>query len=119
MMAQPATTWLGAARPGRRPRSGVVSAARPSWRLLGTLLRAFIDQAVAGRPIAALALVAGAYVAVVLSGQALAVTAAYGATQLAWTVTNDLRGLLLRHTLELDLSFHGTHPPGELIEAGP
>jgi hypothetical protein len=80
------------------------------------LLRAFIDQAVAGRPIAALALVAGAYVAVALSGQALAVTAAYGATQLAWTVTNDLRGLLLRHTLELDLSFHGTHPPGELIE---
>jgi ATP-binding cassette subfamily B protein len=121
-----------------------VTAPRPSWRLLGTLLRgrrgrlallglllavssalplagpqllrAFIDQAVAGRPIAALALVAGAYVAVALAGQAFAVTAAYGATQLAWTVTNDLRGLLLRHTLELDLSFHGTHPPGELIE---
>jgi ATP-binding cassette subfamily B protein len=121
-----------------------VSDPRPSWRLLGTLLggrrgrlallglllavssalplagpqllRAFIDQAAAGRPIAALALVAGAYVAVALAGQALAVTAAYGATQLAWTVTNDLRGLLLRHTLELDLSFHGTHPPGELIE---
>lgn len=54
--------------------------------------------------------------AVALSGQALAVTAAYGATQLAWTVTNDLRGLLLRHILELDLSFHSTHPPGELIE---
>lgn len=81
-----------------------MSAARPSWRLLGTLLRgrrgrlallglllavssalplagpqllrAFIDQAVAGRPIAALALIAGAYVAVALSGQALAVTAA-------------------------------------------
>jgi ATP-binding cassette, subfamily B, bacterial len=121
-----------------------VSDARPSWRLLGRLLRgrrgrlallglllaassalplagpqllrAFIDQAVAGRPIAALALIAGAYVAVALAGQALAVTAAYGATQLAWTVTNDLRGLLLGHTLELDLSFHGTHPPGELIE---
>jgi ATP-binding cassette subfamily B protein len=121
-----------------------VSAARPSWRLLGALLRgrrgrlallgallavgsalplagpqllrAFIDQAVAGRPIAALALIAGGYVAVALSRQALAVTAAYGATQLAWTVTNDLRGRLLRHTLELDLSFHGTHPPGELIE---
>lgn len=121
-----------------------MSAARPSWRLLGRLLRgrrgrlallglllaassalplagpqllrAFIDRAVAGRPIAALALVAGAYVAVALAGQALAVTAAYGATQLAWTVTNDLRGLLLGHALELDLSFHGTHPPGELIE---
>jgi ATP-binding cassette, subfamily B, bacterial len=121
-----------------------VSAARPSWRLVGALLRgrrgrlallgvllavssalplagpqllrAFIDQAVAGRPIVALALIAGGYVTVALSRQALAVTAAYGATQLAWTVTNDLRGALLRHTLELDLSFHGTHPPGELIE---
>jgi len=46
----------------------------------------------------------------------LVVTAAYGATRLAWAVTNDLRELLLRHTLSLDLSFHGTHPPGELIE---
>jgi ABC-type multidrug transport system fused ATPase/permease subunit len=63
-----------------------------------------------------LALIAGAYVAVALSGRALAVTAAYGATQLAWTVGNDPRGLLLRHTLALDLSFHRTHPPGELIE---
>jgi ATP-binding cassette, subfamily B, bacterial len=121
-----------------------VSAARPSWRLFGALmrgrrgrlallgvllavssalplagpqlLRAFIDQAVAGRPIAALALIAGGYVAVAVSRQVLAVAAAYGATRLAWTITNDLRGLLLRHTLELDLSFHGTHPPGELIE---
>jgi ATP-binding cassette, subfamily B, bacterial len=121
-----------------------VSAGRPSWRLLGALLRgrrgrfallgmllavssalplagpqllrAFIDQAVAGRPIAALALIAGAFVAVALLRQGLAVAAAYAATQLAWTVTNDLRGLLLRHALELDLSFHGVHPPGELIE---
>jgi ATP-binding cassette, subfamily B, bacterial len=125
-------------------RGGVVNTDRPSWCLLGALLRgrrgrlallglllafssalplagpqllrSFIDQAVAGRPISVLALVAGAYVAVALSHQALAVRAAYGATQLAWTVTNDLRTLLLRHTLELDLSFHGTHPPGELIE---
>lgn len=121
-MAQPPTTWprIGLLLRGRRGRLallGLLLAVSSALPLAGPqLLRAFIDQAVAGRPIAALALIAGAYVAVALSGQALAVAAAYGATQLAWTVTNDLRGLLLHHTLELDLSFHGTHPPGELIE---
>lgn len=129
-MAQPPTTWpppypqrwriglpLLRGRRGRLALLGLLLAVSSALPLAGPqLLRAFIDQAVAGRPIAALALIAGTYVAVALSGQALAVAAAYGATQLAWTVTNDLRGLLLHHTLELDLSFHGTHPPGELIE---
>ena len=119
-MARPSWRLLGTLLRGRRGRLallGLLLAVSSALPLAGPqLLRAFIDQAVAGRPIAALALIAGTYVVVALSGQALAVTAAYGATQLAWTVTNDLRGLLLRHALELDLSFHGTHPPGELIE---
>jgi ATP-binding cassette subfamily B protein len=119
-MARPSWRLLGTLLRGRRGRLallGLLLAVSSALPLAGPqLLRAFIDQAVAGRPIAALALIAGAYVAVALSSQALAVTAAYGATQLAWTVSNDLRGLLLRHTLALDLSFHGTHPPGELIE---
>jgi ABC-type multidrug transport system fused ATPase/permease subunit len=117
MMAQLLLGMLLRGRRGRLALLGLLLAVSSALPLAGPqLLRAFIDQAVEGRPIAALTLVAGAYVAVALSGQALAVTAAYGATELAWTVTNDLRGLLLRHTLELDLSFHGTHPPGELIE---
>lgn len=104
-------------RRGRLALLGALLAVSSALPLAGPqLLRAFIDQAMAGQPIAALALIAGAYVAVALTRQAMAVTAAYGATQLAWTVTNDLRGVLLRHTLELDLSYHGTHPPGELIE---
>ncbi|HEX6014799.1 MAG TPA: ABC transporter ATP-binding protein [Geminicoccaceae bacterium] len=104
-------------RRGRLALLGVLLAASSALPLAGPqLLRAFIDRAVAGRPIAALSLIAGAYVAVALTRQALAVTAAYGATQLAWTAGNDLRERLLRHTLELDLAFSGTHPPGELIE---
>jgi ATP-binding cassette, subfamily B, bacterial len=118
----PRSPWrlLGALLQPRRGRVallGVLLAVSSALPLAGPqLLRAFIDQAVGGRPVAALALVAGAYVAVAVGHQALAVIAANAATQLAWTVTNDLRGVLLRHALELDLSFHGTHPPGELIE---
>jgi ATP-binding cassette, subfamily B, bacterial len=77
------------------------------------LLRAFIDRAVAGRPPAVLA---GAYIAVALAGQALAVAATYGAARLAWTTANRLRAELAGHALGQDLSFHGAHPPGELIE---
>jgi ATP-binding cassette subfamily B protein len=80
------------------------------------LLRAFVDQAAARRPLGVLGLIAGGYVAVALVRQALAVAATYGATQLAWAAANELRGTLVRHSLELDLSFHGIHPPGELLE---
>jgi ATP-binding cassette, subfamily B, bacterial len=80
------------------------------------LLRAFIDRAVAGRPPAVLAGIAGAYIAVALAGQALAVAATYGAARLAWTTANRLRAELAGHALGQDLSFHGAHPPGELIE---
>jgi len=108
---------LLAGRRGRLTLLGVILAVSSALPLAGPqVLRAFIDQAVAGEPIAVLALIAGTYVAVALVGQALAVAATYGATQLAWTVTNDLRGTLLRHVMTLDLSYHGTHPPGELIE---
>ena len=111
---------LGALFHGRRGRLallGVLLAGSSALPLVGPqLLRAFIDQAIGGQPIAALAFIAGAYVAVALARQVLAVAAAYGATRLAWTVTNDLRAVLLRHALELDLAYHARHPPGELIE---
>jgi hypothetical protein len=63
-----------------------------------------------------LGLIAGGYVAVALTRQVLAVAGTYGATQLAWAASNDLRATLVRHSLELDLSFHGIHPPGEMLE---
>jgi ABC-type multidrug transport system fused ATPase/permease subunit len=46
----------------------------------------------------------------------LAVGATYFAEQVAWTATNALRTDLVEHSLGLDLSFHKTHTPGELIE---
>src|SRR5919199_831212 len=77
------------------------------WRALGALLRP-----PAGRLVA----IAAAYIALALAAQALSVAATYGAARLAWAAGNDLRARLARHVLGLDLSFHGAHPPGELIE---
>jgi len=111
---------LGELLRGRRSRLalfGVFLAVSSALPLAGPLLlRAFIDHAIEGQPIAVLALIAGTYITLALARQALVVVAAYSATRLAWMVTNDLRGILLRHALELDLSYHGAHPPGELIE---
>jgi ABC-type multidrug transport system fused ATPase/permease subunit len=102
---------------GRLVVLGVLVAVSSALPLAGPLaLRTFIDRAVEGRPVAVLAVIAGAYVAVAVGRQALAVVSTYCATQLAWTITNDLRGVALRHILGLDLSYLGTHPPGELIE---
>src|SRR5687768_3578916 len=57
--------------------------------LLGPqLLRRFIDQAVAGRPLSALVGTAAVYLAVAICGQAVTVVATYFASRLAWTTTN-------------------------------
>jgi ATP-binding cassette, subfamily B, bacterial len=121
-MPAPSSNWRPLAallRPmrGRVALFAVVLAAGSALPLAGPqLLRAFIDRAVAGRPPAVLAGIAGAYIAVALAGQALAVAAAYGAARLAWAAANELRAELAAHALGQDLSFHGAHPPGELIE---
>ena len=104
-------------RRGRLAALGVLLGVSSALPLAGPqLLRAFIDQAAARRPLAVLGLIAGGYVAVALTRQVLAVAATYGATQLAWAASNDLRATLVRHSLELDLSFHGIHPPGEMLK---
>jgi ABC-type multidrug transport system fused ATPase/permease subunit len=92
----------------------VVSSAAP---LAGPqLLRVFIDEAVAGRPLSLLALIAGGYVVVSFAQQGIGVAVAHASAHLAWVATNDLRHRVARHVLGLDLSFHEQRSPGELIE---
>lgn len=79
-------------------------------------LRLFIDHAVLGRPLSLLALIAGGFLVVSLVQQVLAVLVGYASTNVAWAATNALREQIARHALELDLSFHDGHSPGELIE---
>jgi ATP-binding cassette subfamily B protein len=44
------------------------------------------------------------------------VTSTYFAEQVGWTATNEMRAALAEHLLDLDMSFHKTKTPGELIE---
>src|SRR5205814_6289858 len=44
------------------------------------------------------------------------VIATYCSERIAWTATNALRSDLALHCLRLDLSFHKSRTPGELIE---
>ena len=44
------------------------------------------------------------------------VGSSYFSQKLGWKATNDLRSRLIDHALHLDMEFHNTHAPGEMIE---
>ncbi len=106
---------------------------RPQWRraaslsalLLGSIglqlynpqvLRRFIDTAAAGGEVRALARAALLFMGVALANQLVSVTATYLSENLAWATTNALREDLALHCLQLDMPFHKSHTPGEMIE---
>ncbi|MGG6242415.1 ABC transporter ATP-binding protein [Nodosilinea sp. AN01ver1] len=80
------------------------------------ILRYFIDTAIAGGPQRSLLWAAGAFVAIALVQQGLAIATTYFSETIAWRATNTLRLDLARHALGLDLAFHKAHTPGELVE---
>jgi ATP-binding cassette, subfamily B, bacterial len=80
------------------------------------LIRRFIDSALALAPINALLTIGATFLAVALLNQATLVVEQYLAGNVAWRATNRLRADLTLHCLTLDLSYHGAHPPGELVE---
>ena len=79
------------------------------------VVRVFIDRATSpdGGGLVALTVL---YVGAVLLQQGFRVVAAWLSEVVGWLTTNDLRADLMAHCLDLDPSFHETHPPGELIE---
>jgi ATP-binding cassette, subfamily B, bacterial len=79
-------------------------------------VRSFIDAVQAGAGEQALIASAVLFMGAALGQQALRVCAAYASETVAWTATNALRADLTAHVLRLDVGFHKTHPPGELIE---
>ncbi|MGH8905253.1 MAG: ABC transporter ATP-binding protein [Egibacteraceae bacterium] len=106
-------------RPHRRVLAAlaVTLAASGALPLAGPqLLRAFVDRAAGGSGVSGLLGIAGAYAAIGLLTQAAAVGVTYGATRVAWRVTNELRERAARHVLKLDLSYHARTRPGTLIE---
>ena len=80
------------------------------------LIRAFIDGATAGEDLSKLTALAAGFVVLAVGHQALSVAATYFAAHIGWSATNEMRVELAEHLLELDLSFHKTKTPGELIE---
>lgn len=80
------------------------------------LTRVFVDDAIAGAATGHLVAIALGYLGVAVAGQAARMVTAWQAGRLAWDGTNRLRERLAEHTLRLDMSFHGRHTPGELIE---
>ena len=80
------------------------------------IVRFFLDAAQAKRPESELLLAAGLFVVSSIAQQGLALLASYAATRVGWTATNELRADLAEHCLKLDLSFHKSRTPGELIE---
>jgi ATP-binding cassette subfamily B protein len=80
------------------------------------ILRGFLDQAMAGSDTGTLAVSAGAYIAFALAAQLISVAATYTGENIGWRATNALRADVAEHCLRLDLSFHKSRTPGELIE---
>ncbi|MBA3824203.1 MAG: ABC transporter ATP-binding protein [Ktedonobacterales bacterium] len=105
----------------------------PQWRQVGLLLLSvlasiaadlanpllvqhFIDLSTGQGAFSQLITIAIIFLVVAVAGQGLTVAATAIATRVSWRATNRLRTDLTRHCLNLDLPFHATHAPGELVE---
>ena len=80
------------------------------------IMRFFIDTALNAGEMNRLLAAAAAFLGIALAQQGASVAVTYLGENVAWTATNALRAELARHCLELDMSFHNEHTPGELIE---
>lgn len=80
------------------------------------ILSYFIDTAVSGGSQQQLIIAALLFIGLALLTQILTVIATYLGETVAWIATNALRFDLAKHCLSLDLSFHKSHTPGELLE---
>ncbi|TLP55765.1 ABC transporter ATP-binding protein [Microbispora triticiradicis] len=76
----------------------------------------FIESVQLGRAESVLVGIAGVFLAVAVTRQAARIVSAYASERVSWTATNAAREDLTAHVLSLDLTFHESRPPGELIE---
>jgi ABC-type multidrug transport system fused ATPase/permease subunit len=80
------------------------------------IMRQFIDDALAGKPLSLLTGIAIVFIAIALIQQGVAIAVKYLGENVAWTATNALRAELAEHALYLDMKLHNDRTPGELIE---
>lgn len=106
-------------RPERRALSALTAVLLVAMGLplMGPLLIGrFVDVALAGEPTSSLVALAAVFLATALAGDGLQLLVTWLSVRLAWRIGNGLRADLCRHALSLDLTWHGEHSPGELIE---
>src|SRR4051812_17869332 len=80
------------------------------------LLGAFVDHAIQHEPLSTLTAIAGIYVVVALTAEALQLGVTWGSVRLSWQAGNRLRERLSEHAMKLEMSWHAKHSPGQLIE---
>ena len=80
------------------------------------ILRYFIDTALNQGTGAMLLQAALLFIGIALVTQGLTLVTTYLGETVAWQATNALRADLAAHCLHLDLSFHQSRTPGELVE---
>jgi ATP-binding cassette, subfamily B, bacterial len=78
------------------------------------LLGRFIDLIQSGMDV--LVPIVLLFIALVVVNQLITALASYMSEDISWRATNELRVDLALHCLNLDMSFHKVHTPGELIE---
>ena len=83
--------------------------------VLPQIMRGFIDSVTQGAPVSNLVRLGIYFLAAALLQQVIAIAAAYYTQNVGWRATNALREDLTCHALNLDMSFHKSHPPGEMI----
>lgn len=80
------------------------------------VLRHFLDTAQAGGEARSLLAAAALFIAFAFLQQALSLGTQFTVKAVGWTATNRLRADLASHLLRLDMAFHKSRTPGELIE---
>jgi len=80
------------------------------------IIRYFIDTLITQADIRLMLVAALTFLGVSLLTQGVGVAAVYAGEDVGWQATNQMRADLTLHCLKLDMSFHTTHTPGEMIE---
>lgn len=84
--------------------------------LVPQIIGRFIDATQAGGSLMVILLTAGLYITLAVLQKLVGFFSTYLAETVGWTATNALRADLVGHILRLDMAFHKTHTPGELIQ---
>lgn len=81
-----------------------------------TLLGEFIDQVAGATPLLQIYWLAALFLLLTVAKQAIAVLIAWLTQNIGWRATNGLRIDLTGHSMDLDMAFHKSFTPGQLVE---